>query len=129
MPPPMTAILLGDAIQLGGMNTYCFSRSVSCWPTYLPISLSNCVQFFQGRYSANSADMREPTPGIREHLEYVEHVFCSSDPSTHTPGRATPIAASSRGRAGGAPWHAGLSPPVPTWSSTDRDRAGIRPNH
>jgi len=50
--------------QFGGMNTYCLNRSVSGCPTYFPISLSNCVQFFQGRYSMNSADMREPTPGI-----------------------------------------------------------------
>src|SRR5215470_7605807 len=50
--------------QFGGINTYCLNRSVSACPTYLPISLSNCVQVFHGRYSMNSADMREPTPGI-----------------------------------------------------------------
>src|SRR5262249_13014862 len=50
--------------QPGGMDTYCLNRSVSACPTYLPISLSNCVQFFHDRYSMNSADIREPTPGI-----------------------------------------------------------------
>jgi hypothetical protein len=29
--------------QLLGMKKYGFSRSVSAWPTCLPISLSNCV--------------------------------------------------------------------------------------
>src|SRR5215469_4730917 len=50
--------------QLVGRRKYCFKRSVSCCPTYLPISLSNCAQVFHGRYSSNSPDMRGPTPGI-----------------------------------------------------------------
>ena len=40
------------------------SRAVSCSPTYLPISLSNCALVFQGRYSLNSRSMFPPRLGI-----------------------------------------------------------------
>ena len=51
-------------LSFRGMKTYCFSRSTSVFATYLPISLSNCAQLFQGRYSSNSCAMRRPAPGM-----------------------------------------------------------------
>src|SRR5687767_15206 len=51
-------------LRFTGMKTYFFKRSVSGWPTYLLISLSNCAQFFHGRYSGNSRAIRLPARGM-----------------------------------------------------------------
>jgi hypothetical protein len=54
----------GSAVAGYSITTYRFSLSVSCCPTYFPISLSNCAQDFHGRYSLNSRTMRGPAPGM-----------------------------------------------------------------
>src|SRR5205085_11487637 len=58
--PGMVRISSSVAVfKFTGMNTYCLSRLVSCGPTYLPISLSNCAHLVQGRYSRSEEHTSE----------------------------------------------------------------------